>query len=152
MIIILTPVRVRMIIVATLAAVVATVTAAFAAGGDSTARDPGSVIAGFYPPAFAAEQLVPGARVTNLTPAGAEPHALELSPADVKNNHAAGAVLVLGHGFQPQLERAAGGCFHGYCGDVERAARSAPHLFVVPGVDRRGPAPSTLFHSPTFFR
>jgi zinc transport system substrate-binding protein len=46
--------------------------------------------------------------VTNLTPAGAEPHDLELSPDDVAAVKNAGLVLLMGHGFQPQLERAAG--------------------------------------------
>ena len=45
--------------------------------------------------------------VTNLTPPGAEPHDLELSPDDVATVKSAGTVLLMGHGFQPQLERAA---------------------------------------------
>ena len=45
--------------------------------------------------------------MSNLTPAGAEPHDLELSPDDVRRVHEADVVLVLGHGFQPQVERAA---------------------------------------------
>jgi zinc transport system substrate-binding protein len=47
--------------------------------------------------------------VTNLTPPGVEPHDLELSPDDVGTVKAAGTVLLMGHGFQPQLERAAAG-------------------------------------------
>jgi len=83
------------------------VVAAFAAGGDSRAHDSRSVVAAFYPLAFAAEQLAgPAVRVTNLTPAGAEPHDLELSPEDVATVTSAGVVLLMGRGFQPQLERA----------------------------------------------
>jgi zinc transport system substrate-binding protein len=78
--------------------------------GDSSA-DSGheSVAAGFYPLAFAAEEIG-GTRieVTNLTPAGAEPHDLEVSPDDVAVVREADLVLLLGHGFQPQLEDAAG--------------------------------------------
>lgn len=118
--------RVKLIIVLTIAVVVATVAAAFAAGGDTAARDPHSVVAAFYPLAFAAAELAPGARVTNLTPVGAEPHDIELSPTDVAKLQSAGSVLLLGHGFQPQLERAAG---------------AAPRLLDAPGVDRRGNDP-----------
>lgn len=88
--------------------VAATVTAAFAAGGDSARPDLNAVVAGFYPLAYAAEQLGgPRVHVANLTPVGAEPHDLELSPDDRAAVQAAGVVLLLGHGFQPQLERAA---------------------------------------------
>jgi zinc transport system substrate-binding protein len=74
-----------------------------AGGGKET------VVASFYPLAFAAEQIG-GTRVDvkNLTPAGAEPHDLEVSPRDVADLRHADLVLLLGHGFQPQLEDAAG--------------------------------------------
>jgi zinc transport system substrate-binding protein len=48
----------------------------------------------------------PGAEVENLTPAGAEPHDLELSPRDVERLHDADTVLYLGADFMPALERA----------------------------------------------
>ena len=68
------------------------------------------VVASFYPLAFAAEQVGDGrVQVDNLTPAGAEPHDLEVSPSDVRRIRSADVVLLLGHGFQPQLEDAAGG-------------------------------------------
>jgi len=88
--------------------VVGTVAAAFAAGGDSSRPGRDDVVAAFYPLAYAAEQ-VGGAsvHVANLTPAGAEPHDLELSPDEVAAVKQAGLVLLMGHGFQPQLERAA---------------------------------------------
>jgi zinc transport system substrate-binding protein len=77
-----------------------------AAGGGSGRE---SVVASFYPLAFAAEQ-VGGSRVavTNLTPPGAEPHDLEVSPSDVAEIREADLVLLLGKDFQPQLEEAAG--------------------------------------------
>jgi len=67
-------------------------------------------VASFYPLAFAAEEI--GGReieVVNLTPAGTEPHDLEVTPRDVRELRSADLVLLLGHGFQPQLEDAAGG-------------------------------------------
>src|SRR5262245_53878689 len=116
--------RVRMILIITVVIVVGTVTAAFAAGGDSARRDPSSVVAAFYPLAYAAELLGgPGLHVSNLTPAGAEPHDLELSPHDVATVKSAGAVLLMGHGFQPQLER---------------VAPEAPRLLDTPGLQRAG--------------
>lgn len=65
------------------------------------------IVAAFYPLAWAAEEIAgPAARVVNLTPAGAEPHDVELSPSDVQAVHDADLVLYLGRGFQPALERA----------------------------------------------
>ncbi len=102
--------RLRISFILIVGVVVATVTAAFVAGTSRTAAPDGriTVVAAFYPLAYAAEQLG-GDRVAvaNLTPAGAEPHDLELRPADVAKVKDADLVLVMGHGFQPQLERAA---------------------------------------------
>ena len=68
-----------------------------------------NVVAAFYPLAFAAERIgVHGVKVTNLTPPGVEPHDLEARPSDVQKIESADLVLLLGHGFQPQLEDAAG--------------------------------------------
>jgi zinc transport system substrate-binding protein len=70
---------------------------------------PEHVVAAFYPLAFAAQAIGgPDLDVRNLTPPGAEPHDLELSPADVRQLRSADLVLLLGDGFQPQLEDAAG--------------------------------------------
>jgi zinc transport system substrate-binding protein len=67
-----------------------------------------TIVAAFYPLAYAARQVAPpGTEVVNLTPPGAEPHDLELSPKDVQRVHAADLVLLLGHGFQPELESVA---------------------------------------------
>jgi len=82
---------------------------ALAACGGRSAGGKERVVAGFYPLAFAAQEL--GGRhveVENLTPAGAEPHDIEVSPRDVEAVRSADLVLLLGRGFQPQLERAAG--------------------------------------------
>ena len=79
-----------------------------AACGTSVGAGPDTVVASFYPLAFAAEQVAPGVPVENLTPPGAEPHDLELSPIDAASVRDARLVLLLGQGFQPQLEDAAG--------------------------------------------
>ena len=81
-------------------------------GGEGSEEGSGeqSVVASFYPLAFAAQE-VGGAtvHVRNLTPPGAEPHDLEATPGDVEELRNADLVLLLGEGFQPQLEDAAGG-------------------------------------------
>jgi zinc transport system substrate-binding protein len=73
-------------------------------GGDSGVR---RVVAAFYPLAFAAEQVGRSSvDVENLTPAGAEPHDLELTPGDIRDVERARLVLYLGDGFMPALEQA----------------------------------------------
>jgi zinc transport system substrate-binding protein len=94
--------RLRLILIVPLA-----VLASACGGGSTHGRE---VVAAFYPVAFAAEKLAPnGTEVVNLTPPGVEPHDLELKPSDVSRLHSAGLVLLLGHGFQPAVEEAAGG-------------------------------------------
>jgi zinc transport system substrate-binding protein len=67
-----------------------------------------SVVASFYPIAYAAQRVGGDrVRVTNLTPAGAEPHDLELTPDQVDGLLDADIVFELGRGFQPAVERAA---------------------------------------------
>jgi zinc transport system substrate-binding protein len=69
-----------------------------------------SVVAGFYPLAYAASETGNGrVDVTNLTPTGAEPHDVELSARDVERVRSAGVVLLLGETFQPALTAAADG-------------------------------------------
>jgi zinc transport system substrate-binding protein len=69
-----------------------------------------TVVASFYPLAYAA-QLVggPAVRVDNLTPSGAEPHDLELTPRAVADVQRADVVFYLGHGFQPAVADAVDG-------------------------------------------
>jgi zinc transport system substrate-binding protein len=75
-------------------------------GGGSTA-DGHTIVAAFYPLAFAAEQIGGDQiSVRNLTPPGVEPHDLELSGSDLRTISDAELVLYLGHGFQPTLEDA----------------------------------------------
>jgi zinc transport system substrate-binding protein len=123
--------RLRIIFILIGVIVVGTVTAALAAGGDSTRPSKENVVAAFYPLAYAAEQVGgPNVHVTNLTPAGAEPHDLELSPGDVAAVKDAGLVLLMGHGFQPQLERAA-----------RSASGQSLSLLDTPGIERHGNDP-----------
>jgi zinc transport system substrate-binding protein len=86
----------------------ALLTALAVTGCADSGRDPGrrSVVAAFYPLAWAAEQVGgDGVVVTDLTPAGAEPHDLELTPRDVQAARDADLVLYLA-GFQPALDDA----------------------------------------------
>ena len=64
-------------------------------------------VAGFYP-LQEVVQRVGGERVdaTNLVPAGAEPHDLELSPRELERIRQARLLVYVGAGFQPGIERA----------------------------------------------
>lgn len=66
-----------------------------------------AVVAAFYPVFEAATQVAgDAARVTNLTPAGTEPHDLELSSRQVDRLEDAAVVLYFGRSFQPAVEKA----------------------------------------------
>ena len=92
------------------ATVVLALAAAVAPGGASAGAATKSVdvVAAFYPVAWVAEQIG-GKRVavTNLTPAGTEPHDLELTPDQRDAIEDADLVVVMGSGFQPAVEDAA---------------------------------------------
>jgi zinc transport system substrate-binding protein len=81
----------------------------FACGGCGSGDEGNAgrtVVAGFYPLAWAAERVAgPDVEVVNLTPPGAEPHDLELSAQAVGDVGDAELVVYLG-GFQPALEDA----------------------------------------------
>ena len=98
--------------------------AATGCGGDErdAASSEETVVAALYPLAFAAAQVAPAVPVRNLTPPGAEPHDLELTPGDVEDVDAARLVLYLGQGFQPALEDAVG-------------RRAGPSLDLLEGID-----------------
>jgi zinc transport system substrate-binding protein len=73
-------------------------------GGNGGKR---TVVAAFYPLASAAEKIGgPSFDVENLTPPGAEPHDLELTPREVARIEQADVVLYLSHGFQPAVSKA----------------------------------------------
>lgn len=69
---------------------------------------PVTVVANFYPIAEAATRIGGDlVQVTNLTPAGAEPHDIELTTRQVDRMEDADLVLYLGRGFQPAVEKVA---------------------------------------------
>jgi zinc transport system substrate-binding protein len=112
-------------------------------GAASGAKGKTSVVAAFYPLAFAAEQIGGSSVVVrNLTPPGAEPHDIELTPGDVGRLQQADVVLYLSHGFQPAVEQAARGT-GGKRVDVlaglglrqgvgDEAGKSDPHVWLDP--------------------
>jgi zinc transport system substrate-binding protein len=76
-------------------------------GASSSSHGRKTVVAAFYPVAYAAEQVGGSAYdVENLTPPGAEPHDIELSPRTVARIESADVVLYLGRGFQPAVSKA----------------------------------------------
>jgi len=100
-------------------------------GGSSESSDGTTVVAAFYPLAFAAQQIGgAGVSVTNLTPPGVEPHDLELSGSDIRTIADADLVLYL-RGFQPSLEAAIDST-SAPAVDLLRAAVTDPHLWLDP--------------------
>jgi zinc transport system substrate-binding protein len=74
--------------------------------GTGSSGGPNSVVAAFYPLAYAAERIGgPSFNVQNLTPPGSEPHDLELTPQEVAAIQDASVVLYLSHGFQPAVSK-----------------------------------------------
>jgi zinc transport system substrate-binding protein len=99
-----------------------------AAAPHAAAAERIDVVAAFYPLAEAARQVGGRhVRVDDLTPAGVEPHDLELDTDDVDAVLDADLAIVLGGDFQPGVEDAA-------------ARRDGPTLAVL-GHLRRGPRP-----------
>lgn len=112
-------------------------------GAATGAKGKESVVAAFYPLAFAAEDVGgPKVDVRNLTPPGAEPHDIELTPGDVARIQRAEVVLYLSRGFQPAVEQAVAGA-NGRRVDVlagiglrrgvgDEAGKSDPHVWLDP--------------------
>jgi zinc transport system substrate-binding protein len=76
-------------------------------GSGSAGNGQKSVVAAFYPLAYAAERVGgPEVKIENLTPPGSEPHDLELPPRTVARLETAAVVLYISHGFQPAVEAA----------------------------------------------
>lgn len=78
-------------------------------GADRPGEGP-TVVAALYPLAWMATSIA-GERfqVVDLTPPGAEPHDVEISPRDVETIRGADVVLYVGGGFQPAVEDAVAG-------------------------------------------
>jgi zinc transport system substrate-binding protein len=107
-------VQVRAVVVGFGAAVLAAMLAGACGGSGSTknAATTGDrqlrVVAAFYPLQEVADRVGGDqAAVTNVTPAGTEPHDVELSTTKVDAIGDADVVLYLGKGFQPAVERTA---------------------------------------------
>jgi zinc transport system substrate-binding protein len=127
-----------------LAALLAVVVLAGCGGANDTGSSRKLVVAAFYPLAWAAGQIADDrTEVVNLTPPGAEPHDVELTPRDVEDVHDADLVLYLGDGFQPALEQAVAGrdgpsidllegrtLLHG--SDAEGGGAADPHVWLDP--------------------
>jgi zinc transport system substrate-binding protein len=102
-----------------------------ACGGSDEETSRASVVAAFYPLAWAAEQVGGDeVAVTNLTPPGAEPHDIELTARDVERVRDAEVVLYLGRGFMPALEDAVEGDDDAV--DLLAGQRD-PHIWLDPG-------------------
>lgn len=98
----------RLLTIALALAVTASACDSGARDGSSAGDGRVSVVASFYPVAEAAEQVGGDlVEVANLTPAGSEPHDLELSPDQVDDLQDADVVLYLGGGFQPGVQEVA---------------------------------------------
>ncbi|WP_024287908.1 metal ABC transporter solute-binding protein, Zn/Mn family [Cellulomonas sp. KRMCY2] len=114
------------------ALVVACAVALTGCSGGSTAADPGgdalTVLASFYPLQYVVEQ-VGGDLVTvsSLTPPGAEPHDLELSPRQVREVGDADVVVYLA-GFQPAVDDAIAARTPQNLVDAASTAAVAEHL------------------------
>jgi zinc transport system substrate-binding protein len=78
-------------------------------GSGEPSRTDVGVVTAAYPATFLAERIGgERVRVTDLAPVGAEPHDLELTPAQAEELLVADLALVVGGGFQPAVEDAAG--------------------------------------------
>jgi zinc transport system substrate-binding protein len=132
----------RIILIPVSVVVAAAVVIALTSSGDKSTPTghPKTIAAAFYPVAFAAQQIGgPAVQVENLTPPGAEPHDIEPTPQDVQDLQSADLDLLMGHDFQPQLERAADG-----------SSGSVIKLLDTPGLDLR-PADPHVWLDPLRF-
>ncbi len=79
-----------------------------ACGGDSEEPDDSrrSIVTAFYPLTFVATAVAGDeADVSSITPAGVEPHDLELTASQVRRVSEADLLIYIGQGFQPALDR-----------------------------------------------
>jgi zinc transport system substrate-binding protein len=103
-------------------------------GGGGGGRSDGTtdVVAALYPLAELAREVGGGdVVVRDLTPAGAEPHDLELTTDQVDAIEDADVVLLLGHGFQPAVEKAAART-RGTRLDLAARGSDDPHVWLDP--------------------
>jgi len=130
--------RIAAAVVALLAVVVLLTSTGAAGASTRRAARRIDVVAAFYPLAYAAT-VIGGKYVTvsNLTPPGVEPHDLELTTDQVDALQNAGLVVVMGKGFQPAVEKVAGGRDRGTLRVLDALAlgakrRQDPHVWLDP--------------------
>ncbi|CAM3701574.1 metal ABC transporter substrate-binding protein [Occultella aeris] len=105
-------------------------------GDESSAGGGLTVLTTFYPLQFVAEHVGGDlVEVSNLTPAGAEPHDLELSPVDVLTLEDADVVVYLS-GFQPAIDDA----LTGTSGPLILDTADAADLVIHGGAESEGAA------------
>lgn len=107
--------------------------------GCSVTDEVPTVVASFYPLAYAAERVTGDEwRVIDLTPPGTEAHDVELSLEDRSAIQDADVILYLGDvGFQPQVEEAvgeAGGQVLAVANFVGVNTAADPHVWLEPGL------------------
>ena len=106
---------------------------ALAGCGGGSGSEGTTVVAAFYPLAFAAEEIGgAGVDVRNLTPPGVEPHDLELSGSDIRMIADADLVLYLGQDFQPALEDAIDSTSANAVDLLDGAEAGDPHVWLDP--------------------
>jgi zinc transport system substrate-binding protein len=133
--------RTRIIVISILGAVFLATAAGCGGSSPAAGSKQSGVVAAFYPLAWAAGRIT-GEPVTNLTPPGAEPHDIELTPKQVAAIQQAKVVLYLSHGFQPAVEDAVRGAtgtrFDALAGQSLRAGtgdeagKTDPHVWLDP--------------------
>lgn len=112
--------------------VLSSVSSSACGGGDEGTTASRTVVAAFYPLAWAAEQIGgDDVDVVNLTPPGAEPHDVELSPRDIEAIRDADLVVYVGGGFQPAVEDAVKDR-EGASIDVLLPGEADPHIWLDP--------------------
>jgi zinc transport system substrate-binding protein len=98
-----------------------------ACGSGEATDDSISIVASFYPLAYAAQRVGGEAvTVTNLTPPGVEPHDLELTPEAVEQIASADVVVYISGGFQPAVEESVDAEATGVVVDAAGASSGGP--------------------------
>lgn len=91
---------------ASLALFLAVLTACGGGGDPEQDTSRRSIVTAFYPLTFVATTVAgEKADVSSITPAGVEPHDIELSAAQVRRISQADLLVYLGQGFQPEVEK-----------------------------------------------
>lgn len=127
-------VEMRVILSLVLTLMILTPACAGRAGSSQAEASSISVVASFYPLAFAAQRVGGDAvTVTNLTPPGVEPHDLELAPEALELIASADVVVYLSGGFQPAVEEAVEAEASGVVVDVARGSDD-PHIWLDPAL------------------